>query len=25
VMLKAKVLWMNIRRSGALNSLRVAI
>jgi hypothetical protein len=25
VMLKAKVLWMNVRRSGGLNGLRVAI
>jgi hypothetical protein len=25
MMLKAKVLWMNVRRSGGLNGLRVAI
>jgi hypothetical protein len=25
VMLKAKVLWMNVRHSGGLNGLRVAI
>jgi hypothetical protein len=25
VMLKGKVLWMNVRRSGGLNGLRVAI
>jgi hypothetical protein len=25
VMLKEKVLWMNVRRSGGLNGLRVAI
>jgi hypothetical protein len=24
-MLKAKVLWMNVRRSGGLNGLRVTI
>jgi hypothetical protein len=25
VMLKAKVLWMHVRRSGGLNGLRVAV